>query len=154
MSGSSNRFLRDERGASLVELALLFPVVLLVGALTVELGHALYQEVLMERGLKAAGLYGARNDWPLTAPVEAKMSDLAKRGSTDPAAPLLVPGWADTGATLTIEYRAHQVGNDSLPVIRLTATVPYRSLIPGAATMLGLGSITISAAHEQPLIGQ
>lgn len=149
-----NRLRHDERGASVVELAVMFPIVLTIGAITIEVGHAMYQEMLIERGLKAAGFFGARNDWPLTSAVETKMRDLAKRGSVDPTAPLLVAGWGDGSASLTVTYKTYGVGNENLPVIQLSASVPYRSLIPGAAVMFGLDGITLSAKHEQPMIGQ
>ncbi|MCH7692109.1 MAG: pilus assembly protein [Proteobacteria bacterium] len=146
---------RDGRGNAVVEFALVLPLLLLLFAGISEIGRAYYQANAVEKGLRAGALFAGRNDFPLTAQVRTMVANLVKTGTLDGSGPYLVSGWADVNADLNIDdtLTFPVDATTTIPVVRVTATVPFDPLIPGMLTLVGLGDVTIQLSHEQAYVG-
>ncbi len=150
-----NRLARDGRGNAVVEFAFFLPLFLLIFAGMTEIGRAYYQANAVEKGLRAGALFAGRNGFPLTAPVRTMVANLVKTGTLDGSGPYLVSGWAGLGADLNIDdtLTFPVDATMTIPVVRLTATVPFDPLMPGMLALVGLGDVTIQLGHEQAYVG-
>lgn len=148
-----NRLGRDCRGVAAVELALFAPILLTIAAGTIELGRGFHQATMAQRGLRAAAIFAARSEWPLSAADQTTVANLARTGTTSATAPVLASGWSEPSAQLTTVMDSYSVGADSIPVIRLTAQIPFDPLLPGLLDGVGLGSLMITVRHEQGYVG-
>ena len=155
MLSSLIRLTRDGRGNAVVEFALVLPLLLLLLTGITEIGRAYYQANAVEKGLRAGALFAGRNDFPLTAQVRTMVANLVKTGTLDGSGPYLVSGWADVNADLNIDdtLTFPVDATTTIPVVRVTATVPFDPLIPGMLTLVGLGDVTIQLSHEQAYVG-
>ena len=155
MLSSLIRLTRDGRGNAVVEFALVLPLLLLLLAGMTEIGRAYYQANAVEKGLRAGALFAGRNSFPLTAQVRTMVANLVKTGTLDGSGPYLVSGWADVNADLNIDdtLTFPVDATTTIPVVRVTATVPFDPLIPGMLTLVGLGDVTIQLSHEQAYVG-
>ncbi len=149
-----NRLARDGRGNAVVEFGLILPLfVLIFGGMT-EIGRAYYQANAVEKGLRAGALFAGRNGFPLTAQVRTAVANLVKTGTLDGTGAYLVSGWADVAADLNInDTITFPVDDTTIPVVRLTATVPFDPVMPGMLAFVGLGGVTIELSHEQAYVG-
>ncbi len=162
MSVLFNRLGRDQRGVSAVELAMMLPVILLLILLFLEAGRVYSQMNMMERGVRSGALFAARHDFPLSDAVKTDVENLVKRGTTDSSAPYLVEGWHEAGATYQLLVSDFAIGTETVPVVRVAATVPFEPLMPGLANLIrillnqagaDLGeSWTIRVSHDQSQI--
>jgi hypothetical protein len=88
---------------------------------------------------------------PLSAAARTTIENLVKTGDPAGTAQPLATGWSKAGASLTItDTGTFTLGSIHLPVVRLTAEVPFDPLLPG---FLGLDGFKIRLAHEQAFIG-
>ena len=150
-----NRLARDGRGNAVVEFAIVLPVLLLLFAGMTEIGRAYYQANAVEKGLRAGALFAGRNGFPLTAQVRTMVTNLVKTGTLDGSGPYLVSGWADAAADLNIDdtLTFPVDATTTIPVVRVTATVPFDPLMPGMLAFVGLGDVNIELSHEQAYVG-
>ncbi len=149
-----NRLARDGRGNAIVEFAFFLPLFVLLLAGITEIGRSYYQANAVEKGLRAGALFAGRNGFPLTAQVRTMVTNLVKTGTLDGSGPYLVSGWADLGADLNIDDTiTFPVDDTTIPVVRLTATVPFDPLMPGLLAFVGLGDVAIQLSHEQAFVG-
>ncbi len=134
---------------------MVLPLLLLLLAGITEIGRAYYQANAVEKGLRAGALFAGRNGFPLTAQVRTMVANLVKTGTLDGSGPYLVSGWADVDADLNIDdtLTFPVDATTTIPVVRVTATVPFDPLIPGMLTLVGLGDVTIQLSHEQAYVG-
>jgi Flp pilus assembly protein TadG len=152
MSASFARLWRDREGVSAVEFALMLPVLLLITAGMIDLGRALYQTNVIEKGLRAGAMYAARNDYPLTSGQQTEAQNIVKKGNRDGTGSYLVSGWSDS-TSLSIFTTTEIVDGTPLPVYHFVAAVPFDPLLPGLLSALNLDDIKIRLAHEQAYIG-
>jgi Flp pilus assembly protein TadG len=148
-----NKHADNENGSAAVEFGLILPILLLLFSGLAEYGRAYFQANAIEKGLRAATLYASRADTPLSAADAQIAENLLKTGTADGSGTLLVSGWGKAGATHTITSTDFDMDGTAVPVIRIQATVPFNPMIPGLATMVGLGDFTITLQHEQPHVG-
>ncbi len=141
---------RDERGISAVEFALVLPVLVILAAGLTEMGRVVNQATTVQKALRAGAIYAARNVFPLSAATLTTTENLIKKGDPTGAAEYLVPGWGKAGSDLTIETPDFDLNGTPLPVVRLTATVPFVPLLPG---LLPIPSFNLVLKHEQAYIG-
>ena len=127
------RLWRDREGVSAVEFALMLPVLLLITAGMIDLGRALYQTNVIEKGLRAGAMYAARNDFPLTTSQQTEAQNIVKKGNRDGAGSYLVSGWSDS-TSLSIFTTTEIVDGTPLPHeslvsvhrgVRKLAAVPF-----------------------------
>jgi len=162
-----NKFWRNRRGNVTVEFACFLPLLMLLLVGGLEIGNAIHQGALIEKNLRAGTLYAARilkldADGPsLSAQARATIQNLVKTGTQSGLDAPVVPGWADTAASLVIDPTLVHVFSAEnatatdveVPVIRLTASVPYKPLLPGLLASVGLDDIMIGLSHEQAYVG-
>lgn len=159
MLNSFNKFFRDRRGAMAVEFALLAPVIIYVLLIVVELGRGIFQLEAVEKGLRSGAMVAARSKWSNLTTNEAttisKIENMVKYGNITGAGTVLVPGWSEAGASLTVTTRTDTgaVTGVEIKVIRLVASVPYTELMPGMTGFMNLNAIAINTSHEQVYIG-
>ncbi|MBL4908191.1 MAG: pilus assembly protein [Sneathiella sp.] len=160
MLNSIKRFIKSVSGSSAVEFALYLPILLLLVIGTTEVGYAISQSVMLEKSIRSGALYAARSDLPLSAASITAVTNVIQKGNSNGTGNFLIDGWSDTAATLTITVSNYTLttsssvlGSDQLPVITITARVPYQPILGNLMTDLGLGNITLSLSHEQAHIG-
>ncbi len=159
MINSLRRFRRDRQGAALVEFTLLAPMLIFLMCGLGEFANAMRQYHIMEKGVRDAGRYLARE--PMTGctlnnTAVATAKNLALTGQTSGGAYLL-KNWTDTN-TITVSV-AQCVDNSNgayrgeaqIPVVQVTARAPYVDL--GMLSIIGITPITLQASHQQVWIG-
>lgn len=152
-------FLRNRKGAALVEFSLLAPIlILLMGGLS-EFANAMRQYHVMEKGVRDAGRYLTRV--PMTgctingASITAAQN-LALTGRTAGGTNLLA-NWTDptTVAVTVADCVANSAqtyrGQAQMPVIEVTAHAPYQDL--GLLSVIGLDDLELEVSHQQLWIG-
>lgn len=155
MSGWFDRLRKDSSGGvSAVEFAFILPLLLAILLVVTELGRGYFQANAVEKGVRAAALYAARAPYPLSAADSQIVVNLLKTGTLDGSGPYLAPGWGDAEASYSIESTDFELSGTTVPVYRVSATVPFDTLMPGVMAMLGLDdAFTIRMTHEQPHVG-
>lgn len=145
-------FIRNERGGMVVCLALALLVVLGIGA--TEIGRVISQASAVKTGVRAAALYAASNEFPLSAAVLARVENIVKTGDPAGRAGYLASGWARADARVQVQelnFRvAGQVSGESVPVVRISATLPYDPMLAG---FLRLPAFNIELSHDQASVG-
>lgn len=63
---ATGSFRRSEKGSTAVEFAIIFPILLMIFAATVDLGYAFYQKSRIGSALSAAAYYAVRNGGSLS----------------------------------------------------------------------------------------
>lgn len=148
-----NKINGNEKGSTAVEFGLTVPVLLLLFSGLAEYGRAYFQANAIEKGLRAAVMYAARAETPLSA-LDAQIAEnILKTGTADGSGPFLVSGWAAPGASHTITSTNFDVDGTAIPVIRIQATVPFDPMVPGLVNLVGLDQFNINLEHEQPHVG-
>lgn len=160
MSGLLNKFLKREKGIASLELALVTPVFLMMFLSVTELGNMIYYSITVEKGMRSAITYAARNNFPLTDEVKASTVNLARTGGLDGTDPPLVAGYGKAEASVIISTKAYQkaISGQSedvdVPVVVLTVAVPYVPLMKFVTeNFFGDFNPTIRLTHEQAMIG-
>ena len=154
MSKWFNKNVTCENGSAAVEFGLILPVLLLLFSGLTEYGRAYFQANAIEKGLRAATIYASRASTPLSAADAVIAENILKTGTADGTGPLLVSGWGKPGAGISITSTNFDLEGTLIPVIKIEASVPFDPIIPGLATMVGLGGMIISLSHEQPYVGK
>ncbi|MDF3214369.1 MULTISPECIES: TadE/TadG family type IV pilus assembly protein [Mesorhizobium] len=174
-----NRFRGDHRGAVLVEMTLITPLMLVLSAGVFEFGNLIHDKLLMEAGLSDGARYAARcnsqmyTDAGLAAINCADIaSNIAVFGkavvgvSGVPDVPR-VSGWQKSGgtsnnATMTIAasgscHNAVESGvtkyrstTAQVCIVRADGSYPYTGV--GMLAFIGIGPITLHGTHEERLI--
>ncbi len=145
---------RDRSGVSLVEFAFVAPILLTMLYGTIEVGRVFFQANAVERGLRGAALFAARSPWPLSTADQTTVLNLARTGNETGTGHFLADGWAEPGSDFNIASANFPVGTDVIPIIRVSAAVPFKPLMPGLLESLGLASYTIRMSHQQAYIGE
>ncbi len=149
-----NRFKRDRIGSLSIEFAISLPILLLVMTGVLEVGRVFYQAHMVERGLRSAALYASRNEWPLTPAAQTTVENLAKTATPDGSGGYVASGWADGSANLDVDLTGtYVVAGNPVPIIKLTADIPFDPLLPGLLEVAGFGNFRISMTHEQAYVG-
>lgn len=159
---------RCSAGTSMVELALVLPILLVIMIGFFEFGRALHHHHMMEVAVRDAARFLARSPEtgmggnacgaPAAGTPAAQAQRLAMYGTTLPGVQPLLPYWHDgqpqefcihgpTPRTMT----APDGTSFTVRVIRLEAQVTYEGL--GLLALLGLESLPLRAAHEQIHVG-
>lgn len=146
---------RDRRGVSAVEFALFLPFLLLIIVGIIEFGRGYYHFALAQRGVRAAALFAARNELPLTVAAKTTMENLAKTGTADGTGEYLSEGWAHESSKVFIVEDTFTSGAETVDVIRVTARVRYDPLLPGLFNSVGFdfNNFFMKVDHDQAYIG-
>lgn len=145
---------RDTAGTAVVEFALGLPVLLLLVFGIVEVGRAYQQANAIERGLRAAALFAARTNLPLSSQDRQRVENLARTGTVEAGGTLLAPGWALADAAIDIDTSAtYALGSTAVPLIRVTASVPFDPLFPNVLHFAGFDGYRIRLSQSQAYVG-
>ncbi|MBZ9891751.1 pilus assembly protein [Mesorhizobium sp. BR1-1-3] len=173
------KFHRDQRGAVLVEMTLVAPVMLLLSAGVFEFGNLIHDKLLMEAGLTDAARFGARcnsqlyTDYASSGFSTIDCADIATNIAVyGTAAPTVVNGVVTTSprvsgwqkANVTVTIGASGSCHDALVagvtqyrsvtpqvcIVSAAGTYPYSGV--GMLALLNIGSITLSGFHQERLI--
>lgn len=147
------RLARDTGGAAPLEFALLLPLLAMLGAGLIDIGRATYQANQVEKAIRAAALYAARSPQPLSGAVIAAAVNLARTGTLDGSGAYLVSGWGREGASVSLTTGTYRMDELDVPVIRISATVPFDPMMPGVAGIVGIRDGRIVLEHEQAHVG-
>ena len=153
-----------QRGAAMVELAILVPVLLMLAFGITELGRALYQYSSLGKSVDGAARYMSRawgavttdcvTDTGWGAAVIAA-TNVAVSGDESGAGEALLP--ALDAADISIDVAPVTVSGLAEPacVIRVTAAVPFQGVFgDDIVPFTQLGPITLSTAREVRFIGE
>jgi len=143
--------LHHARGQSLVEFALVLPLLMIVLLFAIDFGRAFYSWVILQNASRLGANYASLNPelWevnPTVVPTE--YSDLISKdwGALDcdpPTAPVFVDSLADTSIAGQTPDTSFDVGD----TVRVTLTCPFRPLTPIISGILG-NSIQLVATSE------
>jgi len=157
---------KQERGAALVEFAIVVPLLLALMFGFAEIGRALYQQNTLTKAVIAGARYLARSNNTLNTPdcsataiwsgYAAKAKNLVVYGATAGTGAVLVPNLAIAGVSIS-HNRVTEDGIDAC-VIRVSASFLFAGVngdgktVPAA--LLGVvPDITLNAAGEERYIG-
>lgn len=157
----ARRFLRDERGASLVEFGVILPFMLLLLVLMIEAGRFLWSYQVVLEGVRDAGRYLAR-----VAPVDICLNS-GSVSSYEPALLGIVSNNSD-GTSLFPQYvtvnsvtATHTCVSGTYrinptPVATVTASLTVDFPFSGITTLFGDGrtSLTATISDQARIFGQ
>jgi len=170
-----DRFRRDHRGAVLIEMTLITPLMLVLSAGVFEFGNLIHDKLLMEAGLSDGARYAARcNSQMYTdyadagftaidcADIAANIAVFGKAAVGLQGVPDVprVAGWGKTDVTVTIGTSCHDAvefgvtqyrsTTSQVCIVRAAGTFAYTGV--GMLSFIGIGPITLSGLHEERLI--
>lgn len=155
---------RGQRGAAMVELAILVPVLLMLAFGITELGRALYQYSSLGKSVDAATRYMSRAWGAVTddciadsgwAAAVTAASNVAVFGNEAGAGDALLPT-LDV-SDISIEVAAVTASGLAEPacVVRVSASVPFQGVFgDDIVPFTQLGPVTLSTAREARFIGE
>jgi|ERR1051326_4568481 hypothetical protein len=149
-----SRFLKllrsAESGAALVEAAVVLPVFLTLVGGVYEFGFFLFQEQLVNAGVRDAARYLALTVDPTSNTNQSFAKNLAVRGSIVGGAPRVV-GWESSDVSVVVRSIDNVTGSyGSGPVVQvITVSTSFAGHTLGFLGLLGLKSPTISASHQE-----
>lgn len=164
-----DRFRCDQRGAVLIEMTLITPLMLILAGGVFEFGNLIHEKLLMEAGLSDASRFAARCNSQLytqaglaainCADIAANIAVFGNAAGTGSAR---VGGWQKSNVTVTIaaagschdavvagvaQYRSTTA---QVCIVRAAGTLAYSGV--GMLSIIGLGPITLNGSHEERLI--
>ena len=168
-----SRFHLDRRGAAGAEMALVLPLLLALLFGSIELGNYFRSEHILLKGVRSGAVYAARQDITInydcsagTPTVPADVTNntrtLVRTGSLGGSDDLL-PLWNDGSTEFSVEVDCetaaggtnlggiYLVNGSNVPVITVTADLPYQSVLG----TLGLSSpsLRLQAAQQAAATG-
>ena len=161
-------FRRDDKGAILVEMTLITPLMIALSLGVFEFGNVIHRKLLIEAGLRDAARYMARCTAGFaTVDCTTTAQNIAKYG-TPTVGTLRVADWAEDEPVLISTYpTANTLDPDTglqdyrgtgatVRTVRVTTSHDYGAiwlleLVP--ATDMRSMTITITASHEERFIG-
>lgn len=151
---SARRAIGSERGAAAAEMALALPLLLIILFGSIELGNYFRSEHVLLKGVRDGAVFAARQDVTYncsspTVPTSVKddTRTLVRTGALSGESDLL-PLWSDPSVQFDIDVECfnsaggttlaglYQVSGGQVPVLIVTADLPYQSVFGS----LGLGS--------------
>ncbi|MBZ9668401.1 TadE/TadG family type IV pilus assembly protein [Mesorhizobium sp. ES1-3] len=164
-----DKFRRDHRGTTLVETALILPLMVPLSAGVFEFGNLIHDKLLMEAGLSDGARFAARcnsqmyTDSGLAAINCANIAtNLAVFGNVAGTGSARIKGWGKANVTVTIaapaschdavvagvtEYRSTTT---QVCKVRAIGTFSYTGI--GMLSLLRIGPITLNGFHEERYI--
>lgn len=161
------KFRRDQRGAVLVEMTLITPLMLVLSAGVFEFGNLIHDKLLMEAGLSDGARFAARcnsqiyTDAGLTAIDCAGIAtNIAVFGNVAGSGNARVAGWQTSNVTVTIGTGCHAAVVNGVTqyrsttaqvcIVQASGTYPYTGV--GMLSFIGIGPITLNGSHQERLM--
>lgn len=157
---------KDRSGTAIVEMTIMAPVLISLALGVVEFGRALHHHHVINKAMRDAARFLARV--PVDCPTGPGTGSVTNSADIDTAKNLALNG-APTGGTPKVSYWTDPAsitvqvdcsdnasgayrGQAAIPIITVTATVPYQDL--GLLGVLGLSARTFTSRHQQMHIGE
>lgn len=172
LSRHLNRFRRDRRGAVLVEMTLITPLMLFLSAGVFEFGNLIHEKLLMEAGLSDGARFAARCNSQLytdaglaainCADIAINIAVFGKADADPETDSPRISGWETADVTVTIadsgschdatvagvtQYRSTTA---QVCIVRAEGDLAYDDI--GMLSFIGIGPITLHGSHEERLI--
>jgi TadE-like protein len=157
-----SRLHRDKTGTSVLELAVILPVLLSMGFGAMEFGNIIYRQHLIVNGVRDAARYAASLRFQPANPTinDTKIKNIAVYGS-DAAGTARVPGWLPAAVSVSFTIVANPDGacggarcyrlQQDVPVVTVSTNFEYQPL--GFLDFLGIaGPLNINASHQERII--
>jgi Flp pilus assembly protein TadG len=157
-------FHTDDSGTSVLELAIILPVLFTIGFGVIEFGNLIYRQHLIINGVRDAARYASGRaydaaDAAQTTAVTTAAQNIATTGEISGGSNRI--SWWSSG-TVAVSYAVIDNSETScgssrcyrpivdVPVVTVTTSVPYQPL--GFLGFLGLQSITLTASHQERVL--
>jgi Flp pilus assembly protein TadG len=158
----------DERGAALVEMAIVLPFVLTLAAGVFEFSSALHTQLMLEAGISDGARYVARcvrvpANKGACGTVAANIAVTATTDGTGSArVGTCTPAWAPGSITVSYPTSVPAINPDTLlrdyltqsttvEVAQLTTTCQYVGT--GLLAFIGFSPLTLTATHQERVLG-
>jgi Flp pilus assembly protein TadG len=125
---------RGERGANVVEMALVMVFLLLLAAGIVDLGRAYHTYIVMMNAAREGARWGSHYPWDESGIIDATRQE-ASEGAVDLSA-----------GTITV----HGLNGTGGEPIGVTVVVPYPTILAG---LTGIGSLNLSTSAQMIIFG-
>jgi Flp pilus assembly pilin Flp len=153
------KFWRNERGAALVEMAIITPLVLSLAAGVFEFSNILHTKLLIESGVEDGARYIARCSGPDETTCNTRGANLAANGSVT-GGTARVPNWLP--ADVTVAYtlvpaldgdgvRLYRSDASDVRIVQVSTSYDYTGT--GLWDILGLGAMQLTVAHQERVMG-
>jgi len=152
--------IRNIGGAAMVEMAMVTPVLIVLGLGTFEFGNYFYNHHIVTTGIRDAARYLARFDDPIAQSAQGRQ--LAVTGEIA-GGQQRIAWWNAVDVSVSLRNIANPLdpntgerpyrGRDPLSIVQVGTNVNYGGL--GFLSVLGLGaSMNITVTHEERVIGE
>ena len=161
-----DRFRRDQRGAVLVEMTLITPLMLFLSAGVFEFGNLIHDKLLMEAGLTDGARFAARcnsqmyTDAGLAINCATTAANIAVFGNAAGTGNARIAGWQQANVTVNTAFACNDAvvagvtkyrsTTAQVCTVRATGTFAYTGV--GMLALIGVGPITLSGHHDERLI--
>ena len=170
LTGLARKPMQDRQGTATLEMAIMLPVLLVIGFGVLEFGNLIFKRHLIEAGVRDAARYMAGIP-DCDAPDRQVAADLATFGNIDATPPHRVENWTlepddivcDSSVSADITVGGNTVTlrggiGGNLTIIRINDTVDYSSLGLGYLNLLsyfgvGFNTLTFHVRHEERWYG-
>jgi Flp pilus assembly protein TadG len=166
LSRHLDRFRRDQRGAVLVEMTLITPLMLFLSAGVFEFGNLIHDKLLMEAGLTDGARFAARcnsqmyTDAGLTINCAGTAANIAVFGNAAGTGNARIATWQTSNVTVNTAFACNDAvvagvtryrsTTAQVCTVRVAGTFPYTGV--GMLSIIGIGPITLSGYHDERLI--
>jgi Flp pilus assembly protein TadG len=163
------KFRQDQRGAVLIEMTLVAPLMLLLSAGVFEFGNLIHDKLLMEAGLTDAARFGARcNSQMYTDAGQAAIdcaaiaAKIAVFGNAAGTGKPRITDWDKQTPNVTVDLATncqdavvagvtkYRSVTSQVCVVRANGTFAYSGV--GMLSLIGLSPITLHGLHDERLI--
>lgn len=160
------RMLRDGRGAAAVEMVMVTPLLLIIMFGATELGRFFWSEHRLVKAVRDASIYASRQPidnftCPSTvnATLAGQVRTLVRTGALSGGTDLL-PNWSNAGANIAVTLSCvtsaggtrlggiYTANAGQVPILTISATLPYNSLMHG----FGLETALIMRAKQETAV--
>jgi Flp pilus assembly protein TadG len=153
----------DDTGTSILELAVVLPVLMTIGLGAIEFGNVIYRQHMIANGVRDAARYAAGLYYDPANPTanDSRIRNMATNG-IDTGGTARVSGWTASAVTVVFATVSNGLtscgtsqcyrGPTSLPVVTVSTSYNYQTL--GFLGFLGItGSVSLGASHQERVIG-
>ena len=160
---SLRTWLTGVSGVAAVEFALVLPLLMVLSFGFLEIGRLFWIYHIANASVRDAARYGARlslscQNGVSTMPNPQAVATLARTGTIDGSAPDLVPGWSSgppvlvrVGCVGNANLRGAYAGVTQIPVVTVTARVPFTPLFGGLIPGMQIEGLNVS--HQEAWTG-